>query len=150
MALRFGVKLPTGDSEKLIGSGGTDISLGVAGDIADFLNMEGLSAYYRINAVLVGEPDLLADRYKDFVGHLAFGLGYDFSAKVELRVQTALRSPLYDSDIETLGDPSATLTFGGNFRLSPRVILSLAVSEDIKVKSAPDVAFQLALRYQPN
>ena len=150
MALRLGVKLPTGDSDKLVGSGGTDVSLGVAGDVTDLFGVAGLDAYYRANAIFVGEPDLLADRYNDFVGHLAFGLGYYLGDKVELRLQTAIRGALYDSDIETLGDSSTTLTFGGNIHLSPKYMLSIGVSEDIKVKSAPDVAFQLALHYQPD
>lgn len=150
MAVRIGVKLPTGDSDNLLGSGGTDVSLGVAGDVTNLFNITGLGAYYRANAIFVGEPDLLADRYNDFVGHLALGLGYFLSDKIELRLQTALRGPLYDSDIETLGDSSATLTFGGNIRLSPQYTLSIGVSEDVKVRSAPDVAFQLVLRYQPD
>ena len=33
IAVRLGVKLPTGDSEELLGSGGTDVSLGLAGDV---------------------------------------------------------------------------------------------------------------------
>jgi hypothetical protein len=44
----------------------------------------------------------------------------------------------------------ATITFGGNIRLSPQSTLSIGVSEDVKVRSAPDVAFQLALHYQPD
>jgi hypothetical protein len=150
MALRMGIKLPTGDSDKLVGSGGTDVSLGLAGDVTDIFGIKGLDAYYRANAIFVGKPDLLADRYKDLVGQLAFGLGYYLGDTVELRLQTALRGPLYDSSIETLGDSSATITFGGNIRLSPQSTLSIGVSEDVKVRSAPDVAFQLALHYQPD
>jgi hypothetical protein len=150
MALRIGVKLPTGNSEELLGSGGTDVSLGFAGDVADLFGVADLSAYYRANAIFVGKPDLLADRYNEYVGHLAFGLGYYFSEAVEVRLQAALRGALYDSDVEALGDRSTTLTFGGNIRLSRNFKLSLAVSEDIKVNSAPDVSFQLALRYRPD
>jgi len=150
VALRAGIKLPTGDSDDLLGSGGTDISLGIAGDMADAFGIAGLSAYYRASAVFIGEPDLLADRYNDFVGHLAFGFGLRMTDKVELRVQSALRSSLFDSDAEPLGDTSVTVTAGANFRLSGAAMLSVGVSEDVKVRSAPDVSFQLALRYQPD
>jgi len=34
LALRFGAKLPTGDSSNLHGSGSTDLSLGLAGDVS--------------------------------------------------------------------------------------------------------------------
>ena len=150
MALRLGAKLPTGDSDDLLGSGGVDVNIGLAGDIAAWFDVERLSAYYRVNAVYIGEPDLLADRYNDIVGHLAMGVGWQATDRIELRVQTALRTALYDSDIEVLGEESITLTFGGNVRLTEKSALSIAVSEDIKVNSAPDVAFQLTFRYRPD
>jgi hypothetical protein len=149
MALRFGLKLPTGDSDALLGSGGTDVSVGLAGDLREPFSLEGLSAYYRASLVHIGEPDVLADRYREWVGHAAFGLGQQFTENIELHLQAALRGPLYDAGVEPLGEPSATLTFGGTVRLSPRWRLGLGVSEDVKVKSAPDVSFQLTLDYRP-
>ena len=149
MALRFGLKLPTGDSENLLGSGSADFSLGLAGDADTLFGVAGLSGFYRINAILVGEPELLSDRYEELLGHAAIGLGYELNNRVELRVQGALRSTAYDSSVEVLGDPSGTITFGGHIRLSDRFRATIAVSEDVKVKSAPDVSFQLGLQYLP-
>ena len=147
-ALRLGVKLPTGDSGDLLGSGGADLSLGLAGDVRSLWGNEKLRGYYRLGAVYLGEPDLLADRYNELVGHAAFGLGYAATPDIELRIQGAGRSALYDSPIETLGDPSAAILVGGNIKLSARLTLSLAVGEDLIVKSVPDVSFQIALRYR--
>ena len=149
-ALRLGIKLPTGDSDELLGSGGTDVSLGLAGDFLQPFDVDGLSAYYRASAVFIGQPDLLADRYRDVIGHFAFGLGQQVTDNLELRLQAAIRSPLFDADVEPLGDPSVTLTVGGNFRVSQRWAVALAVSEDVKVRSAPDVSFQLTVNYQPD
>lgn len=146
-ALHLGVKLPTGDSETLRGSGAVDISIGIAGDYDGLWGSERLNGFYNASAVFIGEPDLFADRYNDVVGQLWAGLGYRLTPGVELRVQTGLRSALYDSDLENLGEASATITFGGNFRLSDRVRLSFAIGEDIKVSSAPDVTFLLGLQY---
>lgn len=146
-ALRLGVKLPTGNSEDLLGSGGTDVSFGLAGDLLEPFDLAGLSAYYRIGVIYIGEPDLLSDRYRDTVGHMAFGLGQHLTDRLELRLQAALRGPLYNADVEPLGDPSGTLTFGGNIRLSSRWRMGIAVTEDVKVRSAPDVSFQISLRY---
>ncbi len=149
-ALRFGVKLPTGNSSELLGSGGTDLSLGIAGDGRPLWGSDKLSGFYRLSAVHLGEPDLLAERYNAFIGHAAFGLGYAVIPGFELRLQGAFRSPLYDSAIDNLGKPSAALLLGGNFALTDRLLLSLAVGEDLVVKTAPDVSFQLAIRYRPN
>jgi hypothetical protein len=149
IALRAGIKLPTGDSEDLLGSGGADVSLGIAGDHDRVFGVEGLSAFYRAHAILLGEPDLLADRHRDFASLASFGFGYWLGDQVELRVQGAIRTAMYDSTIEVLGEPSGTVTFGGNFRLGKDYVLTLSVSEDVKVLSAPDVSFRLALRYRP-
>lgn len=148
-ALRLGVTLPTGDSENLHGSGGMNISVGIAADDRELLGLERLNGYYRLQAIRIGEPDLLVDRYEEFVAQIAAGIGYELTDTFELRVQAAARSATYESNIEILGEPSIVLTFGTNIRVSEHYLFTLAVAEDIKVSSAPDVSFQLGLRYQP-
>lgn len=147
LALRLGVKLPTGDSGELAGSGGTDVSIGFAADYAQLFGIPGLDGFYRVSAIHVGEPDLLADLYKKVVGHLSFGIGYRLNDTVELRVQSVSRTALYESDLENLGEVSSALVFGGHIDFSESLRLSIAVAEDVKVMSAPDVTFQLSLRY---
>jgi hypothetical protein len=147
-AIRFGLKLPTGDSATLMGSGGTDVSLGFAGDTVEFLGVTGLSAFYRLSAVFVGEPDLLRDRYREVMGHTSFGLGYALGSAVDLRLQGSLRTAAYDSDVEVLGDLSGTVNFGAIFRLSDQTRLAIGIGEDVLVRSAPDVTFQVSLRYR--
>jgi hypothetical protein len=146
-ALRFGIKLPTGDGDRLLGSGGTDVSFGIAGDVSGFCGNSKLSSFYRANVTYLGEPDRLADRYKKVVGQVSFGLGYRLHQVVDLKLQSRIRSAVYDSDIESLGGTSVSLTFGADFRVSNHYRLVLSMSEDARVGSVPDVSFQLALRY---
>lgn len=150
VALRFGAKFATGDSSSLHGSGGMDLSLGIAGDINNLFGAERLTGFYRAHAVHLGEPDFLADRYQEWVGFFSAGLGYQASERIELWLQGALRTAAYDSVIHSLGGNSTTVTFGGNMRLFDNFSLSLGISEDADVATAPDVAFQLALRYRRN
>lgn len=146
-ALRLGLEVPTGDSASLTGSGGTDVSIGIAGDAARLGNGGKWSGYYRADVAWLGEPDLLPARVNDVVGQLAGGIGYRVYPGVDLRAQARARSAVYDSAIESLGELSATLTVGASFRLSDRYRLALAVGEDVKPDTAPDVSFQVALRY---
>jgi hypothetical protein len=148
-ALRFGIKLPTGDSANLHGSGGTDVSVGIAGDWKQLFGSDRLNGYYRAHVSYVGEPDLLSDRYNDIIGQFSTGMGYQLSRSIELRLQAAARSATHDSGTEILGQDSAWITFGGNIRLSDNYQLSLAVAEDLKVRSAPDLSLLIALRYDP-
>jgi len=148
-ALRFGLKLPTGDSNDLHGSGGTDASVGIAGDWKQLFGFSRLSGFYRAHVNFVGEPDLLPERYNDVIGQFSTGAGFRLTKSVELRLQAAARSATHDSTIEILGRDAAWLTFGGNIRLSENYQLSLAVTEDLNVRSAPDISFLIGLRYDP-
>ncbi len=146
-ALQFGIKLPTGDSDLLLGSGGVDMSLGVGVDISRLWGNAKLSGFYRANITYLGEPDRLADSYNDIVGQIALGLGYQLNHIVDLQLQSRIRSAVYDSAIENLGDPSASLTFGADFAVADDYRLSLSVGEDMLPGTAPDVSFQIAFRY---
>ena len=148
-ALRLGIKLPTGDADEFHGSGGTDVSLGIAGDWNSLFGQTKLNGYYRAHVVAIGEPDRLADRYEDLVWQLSTGFGYRVTPAFELRAQVTARTANYDSRIEILGQNSFWLMFGANIDIGKRFRLSLGVAEDIKVRSAPDVTFQVGLRYQP-
>jgi len=148
-ALRFGLKLPTGDSADLHGSGGTDFSIGIAGDWQQLFGHDRLNGFYRAHVSFLGKPDLLPGLYNDVIGQFSTGAGYQLTRSIELRLQATARSATHDSRIEILGQDSAWLTFGGHIRLSDNFELSLAVTEDLNVRSAPDISFLIALRYDP-
>ena len=146
VALRFGLKLPTGDSDQWLGSGGVDFSIGVAVAHDSLRGNDRWSGFYQTHVSRLGEPDVLADRAEDWVWQVSGGLQYRLSSRVTLEAQGLLRSRLYDSDLDSLGEPAVMLTFGGVIRLSERWALTLGVGEDVKVESVPDVTFQLGLR----
>jgi len=148
LALRFGAKFPTGDSSELHGSGGTDLSLGIAGDVTSLFGIPNLNGFYRVHAIHIGNPDLLANRYEEWASFISAGVGLQISERIELRLQGASRSAMYQSEIRSLGGSATTVTFGGNIRLSRNYELSLGISEDADAETAPDVAFQVALRYR--
>ncbi|HEX6260753.1 MAG TPA: DUF3187 family protein [Woeseiaceae bacterium] len=145
-ALRASLKLPTGDSDRMLGSGNADFSLGLAGDTVRLMGIERLSGFYRSSAIWLGSPDLFSDRSKRVVGQLSAGLGYDVTARTAIGLQALLRSPVYDTDVSPLGDTAASVTIGLRFRLSQKYLLSLAVGEEIQAGSVPDVTFVLSLQ----
>jgi hypothetical protein len=49
--LRLGLKLPTGDSDALLGSGSTDLSVGLAGDVSRLWNVDALNGFYRLSVL---------------------------------------------------------------------------------------------------
>jgi hypothetical protein len=145
-ALRFGVKLPTGDGDSLLGSGSIDASLGIAGDGRRGMGFGRMSGFYRASVTWLGAPDFDSVPVRRIVGQVSTGLGYDLTARSTLGVQLLVRSPVYDSAVSPLDDVAASLTAGVRFRLSQEYALTLAVGEDIHPGSMPDVTFVLSLR----
>lgn len=149
LALRFGLKLPTGDDESLLGSGGTDVTVGIAGGSRSLFGSSNWSSFYSAHAAWLGEPRYLADLHESIVLQGAAGLSWQALERLSLTVQGFVRSAHYDSRIEMLGDTAVSVTVGGTIRLGDAFDLQLSVGEDIKVSSTPDVTFQAALRYAP-
>ncbi|MEX0975826.1 MAG: DUF3187 family protein [Woeseia sp.] len=148
VALRAGIKLPTGDSAVLLGSGGTDLTLGLVGDVSRLWNIDSLQGHYRLHAIRLGRSDVLRNRTRRMVGQLSGGLGYRLSSKLEIMAQSTLRSASFDAEVAPLGDWSMSLTFGAIFETDRGLRVSLGVSEDIRVESTPDVTFLLGLSWQ--
>ena len=148
VALRTSIKLPTGDSDVLLGSGGTDLTFGVVGDVARLWNIESLQGHYRLHAIRLGRSDVLTNQTRRMVGQLSGGLGYHLSPKVEIVAQSTWRSAAFDAEVAPLGDWSMSLTFGAAFVTDSGLRISLAVGEDIRVESTPDVTFLLGLSRQ--
>ena len=65
-AIRVSVKAPTGDADKLLGSGGVDASVGFAGDISDIGNSGEVTLFYRANITFIGEPGLSGESIRRF------------------------------------------------------------------------------------
>ncbi|MEQ8205561.1 MAG: DUF3187 family protein [Woeseia sp.] len=148
-ALRVALKLPTGSSERLTGSGNVDLAIGYVNDRNRLFGSERWSSFYRLYAILVGEPDRLTERAKPLIGQAAAGLSVQALPRLSLTMQATIRSAAYDSDLRMLGDPAVLLNVGGMLRLSEHLQLAINVGEDIRVDTAPDVTFGLSLKYLP-
>ena len=144
-ALRFSVKLPTGDSDALLGSGSADVSVGLAGDRSRLMGAERLAGFYLINATWLGAHDIGIRRNNALVGQVSGGISYLLTPRASLALQALLRSPVYDSDVSPLGDLSASVTMGVRFRLPHGYSLAFAVGEDVHSHSMPDVTFSMQL-----
>lgn len=145
-ALRFSVKLPTGDSDSLLGSGSADVSLGLVGDRSRLMGTDRLGGFYRISAIWLGAHDIGTRRNKNLVGQVSGGISYGLTPRSSLALQALLRSPVYDSDVSPLGDFAASVTMGVRFRMPHGYSLAFAVGEDIHPHSMPDVTFSMQLQ----
>jgi len=140
------VKLPTGDFDKLTGSGGTDVSVGVTINDPHSLGEMNVTLFGGLAAMYLGDIDSdLSDDQYNFAMAARAGFGWQASKKFQLKLQFDGHTPLYDSDLEEMGDPSLQIVIGGSLLFTEDVYLDLAITEDIIVETAPDVGFILAL-----
>lgn len=146
LALRGGVKLPTGDSDRLHGSGGTDAHLRLA--VTDARTLRGIDTTLFASGGLLwmGRGDILSAQQRHWVWFGSAGLGWKPLAWMALKAQIDSHSPFFDnSNLREIGKTSTQLTVGGSLYLPGNWSLDLGVSEDILVATAPDVVFHLGL-----
>lgn len=145
VALTMTLNVPTGDADKLTGSGAMNTSMTLAATRYALFGLP-LTLTGNIGAMALDRSDVLGDQQKDVVWFGSAELGWVVSDAWRLKMQLNGHSAFYRSDLRELGDASAQLLLGGSIRLAPRWYLDVAVAEDIAVDTAPDVTFQMALK----
>jgi hypothetical protein len=145
LALRSVLKLPTGDADYLLGSGGTDVSLGLS--YSDFALLSGINMVFSsyLGAVYLGEAELLGEKQQDVAGYGGASLAWLVLNWLELKLQLDLHSAFYDTELKQLGS-SVQLLGGGTVHLPGEVQLDFGISEQIVTDATPDVGFYLFVR----
>ena len=85
VAARLGVKLPTGDRSRLLGSGGADYGLDID---ADRTLSSRLALYANISAVKIQRDGALGDATRSSITHTALALEYATSPRSSWLIQT--------------------------------------------------------------
>lgn len=151
LALRGSLKLPTGSSAWLRGSGSTDIALWLSGSSS--FTLPGpwgeLGFYGAGGGMVMTRGDVLPDQQRHAAGFGAAGFGYAPADWITLKLQLDGHTPMYgDSGLRELSNPALEIRMGGDINFSASTALSIAVSEDLAVFTAPDVTLHLSLSHR--
>ncbi|WP_129776791.1 DUF3187 family protein [Peristeroidobacter soli] len=136
------IKLPTGDADKLTGSGATDVSLVLAGRHSP-LNSRW-TMFGQAGVTYLGEGDLLPDQQRSVVWSGMAGVSVRTWRGLSFKAQFDAHTAAYDSDLDFFSD-AVVLTVGGDYLFESGWRLDLGVSEDIAVEHSPDVVFVLGV-----
>lgn len=147
LAVRSVLKLPTGDSDDLHGSGATDISAALA--YSDYELLKAIHTVLTVNlgVAYLGDSDVLSDMQNNVVGFGGVSMDWIVARWLELKLQMDMHSSIYDSDLVQLGT-SLQLLAGGTIHLPGDVLLDLGISEQLSTDATPDVGFYLMLGHQ--
>jgi hypothetical protein len=144
VALRASLKLPSGNSRELQGSGGTDFALWLSA--LDEYERWGL--YGAVGGMAVGRGDILSDMQRDMVAFGCFGIGMTPLEWLSLKMQLYGNTPFYKgSSLKELSVSSLQWVFGQTVAFTPDTELDIAVAEDLLVlTTSPDFGVHIALR----
>jgi len=145
-ALHASLKLPTGDSDDLLGSGSTDLAVWLSGTRGWVYGGSALALFGAAGILLMTDGDVVEEHQRNLAGFGTLGGGWRPAPWIVLKLQFDGHTPLFDSDVPELGDFAGQLTMGGDLALGEQTALEIGVSEDIIVDTSPDVIFRLALR----
>ncbi|KAB0667547.1 DUF3187 family protein [Oryzomonas japonica] len=149
LALRASLKLPSGDSNSLRGSGSTDATLALCGSMNNFTEWGALGVFGSLGGMAMSDGDVLRDQQQHLVGFGTVGLGWGPWSRVSFKFQLNAHTAFYrGSTLDELSKPSLMLVSGGAIKLPGDYRLDIGVSEDVAVATAPDVAFHLGVSKQ--
>jgi hypothetical protein len=147
VSVRAELKLPTGDSDRLQGSGSTDLALWLSAGKGFPLPRGHFVVYGGAGVLGMTTGKVLPDQQRNFVGFGSLGIGWDPFSFLALKVQADAHTPFYrNSALKEVDSSSVQLTIGGTIAVGRKTSIDLGVSEDLIVSTAPDVVFHLALR----
>ncbi|HSG65077.1 MAG TPA: DUF3187 family protein [Gammaproteobacteria bacterium] len=141
--LKVTLKLPTGDTDLLAGSGAADLGVSISRGGALRRGPQLAGWFWGAGVLVLGEPDVFPAESRDWVALGMLGLSWQPFASVGFKAQLDLHTAFYDSELEELGDAAVQGTIGGWWALDERRRLTVAVVEDLVVHAAPDVTLHV-------
>ena len=146
LALKASLKVPTGDSSSLRGSGGTDFMLQLCGSMNNYGEWGSLGIFGSAGGLVMSDGDVLSDQRNNLAGFGTLGLGWGPAPWISFKVQFSGNTPLYHgSSLDEISGSSLALVLGGALKFPDEYLLDIGVSEDLAVGTAPDVGFHLGL-----
>ena len=146
VALRSTVKLPSGDSDSLRGSGAIGGTLSLCGALNRFTEWGSIGVFGSAGGALSGKGKVLKEQQESSVVFGTLGLGWGPASWISFKLQLNANSRLYNgSSLAELAKPGMMLVSGGALKFPADYQLDIGVSEDVSVGTAPDVAFHLGL-----
>ncbi len=146
--LRFAAKLPTGDEAILAGSGSADWMVTLLKVRPFELPRRRALLYFGGGVVAPGRPDVLRLPPEDLVGTALLGGSIGVAPRLDFKAQLEIHTPFFDSPLEEIGQTAVQVSLGGSWAVSDSAVFDFAISEDLHVSTAPDVAIHAGIDWR--
>jgi hypothetical protein len=145
LTIRSSIKLPTGDADDLLGSGGTDFALGLYWTSTTSLRGHRLELNGFAGGLALGDGEVLPELQSDFVAFGGAGASWAVWERIDIAAQLYAQQSFFDSGVEELGGNSIQLTVGAQYRTRNDRRFRLAIVEDIAANATPDFAVHFSV-----
>ena len=147
LAIRTSVKLPTGDEDKLHGSGATDFAAGLYGSTRTTMFDRDLGLTGFIGLLSLGDGDVLPDIQESTVTFGGVAAKLQAMERLGIIVQVYAQGGYYDTTVDELGGDTFQLGIGLDYHLPKQgMTFALSIAEDPLSDATPDFAIQFSLR----
>lgn len=144
LSLRTYLKLPTGDSGALMGSGAVDAAVGLYYQQRHLTTRRFWDWYFSLGVVALGPSELFAAIQQEQILYTGLGFGVQIFAGWRFKMQFDVHSPvLADSSIRLFNVSNGMLMTGLEWRVNKHTRWEWAVGEDLITRTTPDVSFYL-------
>ncbi len=148
IALRSSLKLPTGDEQELLGSGASDVSLGLYGSKSGIFGWQDLGISGFAGILRLGEGEIFREIQERSVAFGGLAAAWQLTERLSLAAQVYAQDSYLKSDLKDIGGSSVQASFGGTYRIPKhRFSLSFALVEDLVTDTVSDVALHVSLRW---
>lgn len=141
-----GAELPTGDPDLLLGSGSTDVSLGLAGGDSESLSRWNLELQAAAGLLAMTAGDVMDQWQRSTAGYGSLSIAWRLADWLVPRLQIDGHGPLFSgTEMDPFDDGTVQVGAGATLRLPGRFCFDVSVVEDMCVPTAPDVVFHFSL-----
>jgi Protein of unknown function (DUF3187) len=141
------LKAPTGDEDMLAGSGSADFAVTVLRTAELEFRNRRAGYYWGVGALRAGDAERIRYDAEDLVTTAIVGGSWQLGPRFGLKGQLDFHSPLFNTQLEELGEKAIQATAGAWLRPNRKAVLEFAVVEDLEVSTAPDVVVHIAARW---
>jgi hypothetical protein len=141
------LSLPTGDRESLTGSGESGAALGLLRSRTLEWLARPAGIYWGATAMLTSDPALPGFEMRSTAYLGTLGGAWQPWARVGFKLQLDAHSALYTARLTELGSAGVQATLGGWWQGRGSRRFEIAVNEDLRVSTSPDVVLHVAVHW---
>ncbi len=147
LALRLTIDVPTGNADRLRGSGATDVAVSVDATDSRTLAARAVELFGQAGVLRCGDGDVLPRQQKELVPFGSLGLSWRWNGRVRLQGQISAQGRYFATRLDPVGGTTLGLAVGGSVLLrSLGLELDIALLEDLTSDATPDFGVHLAIR----